>query len=142
MAANVEDFKSESVIEQIKLVSLQAQFSVDQALANMLFVRSSHLFLHLYRFSERLDEQDLHIRESWVAAMKARIVRGELIKCQRGEGVNHYKHCRELAEMYTGMIRENKVSTVVEDSLGALAMRVVAVMDRESQATCGKTVRA
>jgi hypothetical protein len=43
--------------------------------------------------------------------MKARIVRGELIKCQRGEGVNHYKHCRDLAEMYTGMIRENKVSS-------------------------------
>lgn len=42
--------------------------------------------------------------------MKARLVRGELIKCQRGEGVNHYKHCRDLAEMYTGMIRENKVS--------------------------------
>jgi hypothetical protein len=62
--------------------------------------------------SERLDEQDLHIRESWVAAMKARIVRGELIKCQRGEGVNHYKHCRELAEMYTGLIRENKVSII------------------------------
>jgi hypothetical protein len=61
--------------------------------------------------TERLDEQDLHIRESWVAAMKARIVRGELIKCQRGEGVNHYKHCRDLAEMYTGMIRENKVSS-------------------------------
>ncbi|KAG7561881.1 hypothetical protein FFLO_02698 [Filobasidium floriforme] len=60
-------------------------------------------------FKKRLDEQDLHIRESWVAAMKARIVRGELIKCQRGEGVNHYKHCRDLAEMYTGMIRENKV---------------------------------
>lgn len=42
--------------------------------------------------------------------MEARIVREELVKCQRGEGVNHYKRCGHLAEMYTGMIRENKVS--------------------------------
>jgi hypothetical protein len=44
--------------------------------------------------------------------MEARIVREELVKCQRGEGVNHYKRCGHLAEMYTGMIRENKVSLV------------------------------
>lgn len=45
--------------------------------------------------------------------MEARIVREELVKCQRGEGVNHYKRCGHLAEMYTGMIRENKVSVVL-----------------------------
>lgn len=41
--------------------------------------------------------------------MEARLVRDELIKCQRSEGVNHYKACGYLAEMYTGMIRDNKV---------------------------------
>lgn len=46
--------------------------------------------------------------------MEARIVREELVKCQRGEGVNHYKRCGHLAEMYTGMIRENKVSLMCE----------------------------
>jgi hypothetical protein len=41
--------------------------------------------------------------------MEARLVRDELVKCQRAEGVNHYQSCKELAEKYTGMIRENKV---------------------------------
>jgi len=45
-----------------------------------------------------------------VKAMEARLVRAELQKCHRGEGVNHYKNCKEIAEMYAGMIRENKVS--------------------------------
>jgi hypothetical protein len=60
--------------------------------------------------AEKLAERGPHIRESWVKAMEARIVREELVKCQRGEGVNHYKKCGYLAEMYTGMIRDNKVS--------------------------------
>jgi NADH dehydrogenase (ubiquinone) 1 beta subcomplex subunit 10 len=42
--------------------------------------------------------------------MEARLVREELQKCYRGEGVNHLQNCKELAEMYTRMIRENKVS--------------------------------
>jgi hypothetical protein len=42
--------------------------------------------------------------------MEARLVRDELVKCQRAEGVNHYQSCKELAEKYTGMIRENKVT--------------------------------
>jgi hypothetical protein len=41
--------------------------------------------------------------------MEARIVRGELQKCYRGEGVNQLQNCKELAERYAGMIRENKV---------------------------------
>jgi pantothenate synthetase len=45
--------------------------------------------------------------------MEARIVREELVKCQRGEGVNHYKKCQYLAEMYTGMIRDNKVRNMI-----------------------------
>jgi hypothetical protein len=44
--------------------------------------------------------------------MEARIVRGELQKCYRGEGVNQLQNCKELAERYAGMIRENKASLV------------------------------
>jgi len=60
--------------------------------------------------------------------MKARIVRGELIKCQRGEGVNHYKHCRELAEMYTGMIRENKVRLAFQGRLLAFPLWISVIL--------------
>jgi hypothetical protein len=42
--------------------------------------------------------------------MEARIVRKKLQDCYRFEGVNHNENCRELAEQYLGMIRENKVS--------------------------------
>jgi NADH dehydrogenase (ubiquinone) 1 beta subcomplex subunit 10 len=45
--------------------------------------------------------------------MEARLVRGELQKCYRGEGVNQLQNCKELAERYAGMIRENKVSLVI-----------------------------
>jgi hypothetical protein len=41
--------------------------------------------------------------------MEARLVRAELQKCYRGEGVNHLQNCKELAELYAGMIRANKV---------------------------------
>lgn len=44
--------------------------------------------------------------------MEARLVREELQKCHRGEGVNHYANCKELAERYTDMIRDNKVGSV------------------------------
>lgn len=42
--------------------------------------------------------------------MEARLVREELQKCYRGEGVNHNQNCKELADRYIGMIRDNKVS--------------------------------
>ncbi|KAF9466525.1 hypothetical protein BDZ94DRAFT_1157827, partial [Collybia nuda] len=57
----------------------------------------------------KLKERDDHIRESWVKAMEARLVREELDKCQQGEGVNHYENCRWLADKYTTMLRENRV---------------------------------
>ena len=41
--------------------------------------------------------------------MEARIVRENLSKCQKVEGVNHYERCKDLAERYTDMLRENKV---------------------------------
>lgn len=41
--------------------------------------------------------------------MEARIVRDELQKCYRGEGVNQLQNCKVLAEKYAAMIRDNKV---------------------------------
>ncbi|KAI9434209.1 hypothetical protein H4582DRAFT_1981302, partial [Lactarius indigo] len=52
---------------------------------------------------------DAHVRESWVRAMEARIVRDQLQSCYRAEGVNHYESCRELSEKYTTLLKENRV---------------------------------
>jgi hypothetical protein len=41
--------------------------------------------------------------------MEARIVREELSRCQRAEGVNHYESCQHLAERYLTMLKENRV---------------------------------
>ncbi|WVF68668.1 hypothetical protein IAT40_003439 [Kwoniella sp. CBS 6097] len=60
-------------------------------------------------YRQRIKDRDEHVRESWIKAMEARIVRDELQKCYRGEGVNHLQNCKELAEKYATMIRENKV---------------------------------
>ncbi|KAI9632949.1 NADH-ubiquinone oxidoreductase 12 kda subunit mitochondrial precursor [Dioszegia hungarica] len=67
-------------------------------------------------YRTELKNRENHVRESWVKAMEARLVREELQKCYRGEGVNHLQNCKELAEMYTRMIRENKIKgyTVIE----------------------------
>ncbi|KAH8983220.1 hypothetical protein EDB92DRAFT_1804005, partial [Lactarius akahatsu] len=50
--------------------------------------------------SARIAARDAHVRESWVRAMEARIVRDQLQSCYRAEGVNHYESCRELSEKY------------------------------------------
>lgn len=47
--------------------------------------------------------------------MEARIVRSELQKCYRLEGVNNIENCHDLAEKYIGMIRDNKVDAAVKD---------------------------
>jgi hypothetical protein len=57
----------------------------------------------------KLKERDDHVRESWVKAMEARLVRDELEKCYKYEGVNHYENCRWLSEKYLKMLKENKV---------------------------------
>lgn len=67
-----------------------------------------------------LKERETHIRESWIKAMEARIVRAELQKCYRLEGVNNYENCHDLAEKYTSMIRENKVGAM-QASCGCLS---------------------
>jgi NADH dehydrogenase (ubiquinone) 1 beta subcomplex subunit 10 len=65
--------------------------------------------LILARSSARIAARDAHVRESWVRAMEARIVRDQLQSCYRIEGVNHYETCRELSEKYTTLLRENRV---------------------------------
>ena len=57
----------------------------------------------------RVTAREEHIRESWVRAMEAKLVRDELNKCQRTEGVNHYETCKYLADRYIEMLRENRV---------------------------------
>jgi len=57
----------------------------------------------------KLYEREHHVRESWVKAMEARLVREELEKCHKTEGVNHYENCRWLSEKYLTMVKENKV---------------------------------
>jgi hypothetical protein len=63
-----------------------------------------------YRSSTaKLQERDELMRESWVKVMELRLVRAELDKCHKAEGVNHYENCRWLAEKYLHMMRENRV---------------------------------
>jgi hypothetical protein len=61
------------------------------------------------QIKSKLDQREHHVRESWVKAMEARLVRDELEKCQKAEGVNHYENCRWLSEKYLTMLKENKV---------------------------------
>ncbi|RCI04129.1 hypothetical protein CU098_002038, partial [Rhizopus stolonifer] len=49
------------------------------------------------------------IRDDWVKAMEARLIKEKLDECYRTEGVNHYQSCRHLADMYLGVLKTNKV---------------------------------
>ncbi|KAI9251898.1 hypothetical protein BDA99DRAFT_444307, partial [Phascolomyces articulosus] len=49
------------------------------------------------------------IRDDWVKAMEARLIKEKLDECYRTEGVNHYASCRDLADMYLKSIKENRV---------------------------------
>lgn len=60
-------------------------------------------------YKETLAARDKHIKDSWVNAMEVRIVRDELIKCHKSEGVNHYAECKHLSELYLKLMKENKV---------------------------------
>ena len=64
-------------------------------------------------FVEKKEEREEWIRESWIRAMEARIVNDNLQKCHRIEGVNHYEKCKHLADRYTEMLKDAKVSTVL-----------------------------
>ena len=56
-----------------------------------------------------LDARSNHVREQWVKVMELRLVREELIKCQRGEGANAQVYCKELADRYLAMLPDAKV---------------------------------
>ncbi|KAG8753757.1 hypothetical protein FRC12_011427 [Ceratobasidium sp. 428] len=64
-----------------------------------------------------LANRENHIRESWIKVMETRLVREELQKCHRFEGVNHYQSCKELAEKYIELLKDAKVKgyTIVEE---------------------------
>jgi hypothetical protein len=68
-------------------------------------------------FLVRLAARDAHIRESWVRAMEARIVRDQLQVCYQVEGVNHYETCRELSEKYITLLKENGVRRFLISSI-------------------------
>lgn len=44
--------------------------------------------------------------------MEARIVREELQKCHKAEGVNHYQVCSDLAKKYHSLLADAKVSRI------------------------------
>ncbi|KAH7873459.1 MAG: hypothetical protein NXY57DRAFT_978157 [Lentinula lateritia] len=57
----------------------------------------------------KLQARDDHIRESWVRAMEARLVREELEKCQRTEGVNGFENCKWLSEKLLEKLNDSRV---------------------------------
>ena len=71
--------------------------------------------------------QDSIIREQWVRSMMARLVRDELGKCYRREGVNHLEKCghlrgtlignKEAKRRREGMMDRNPAANVGRDSV-------------------------
>lgn len=57
-----------------------------------------------------MQANDERIRQQWIKTYEARIVREELQKCQKAEGVNHYAVCRPLVETYMELLKDAKVS--------------------------------
>lgn len=49
--------------------------------------------------------QDAVIREQWIKCMMARLIRDELGKCYRREGVGHLEKCGKLRGMFTALRR-------------------------------------
>lgn len=61
-------------------------------------------------YTEKLKQRDQDVRESWIRTMEARLVRDDLQKCYRVEGVNYLENCKDLAERYAQMLKDNRVS--------------------------------
>ncbi|KAF1989715.1 hypothetical protein K402DRAFT_390683 [Aulographum hederae CBS 113979] len=53
--------------------------------------------------------QDAVIREQWVQAMMARLVKEELGKCYRKHGVNHLELCGSLRERYMELLKTSSI---------------------------------
>ena len=60
-------------------------------------------------FAAVLDAREAKVRSDWINTMQARLVREELAKCWREEGVNHYQSCHALAEKYLDMVKSHRV---------------------------------
>ncbi|GAC98354.1 NADH-ubiquinone oxidoreductase 12 kDa subunit, mitochondrial precursor [Pseudozyma hubeiensis SY62] len=60
--------------------------------------------------TETLSQREEKVRESWVRTMEARIVREELQKCHKAEGVNHYQACSDLAKKYHSLLADAKIN--------------------------------
>lgn len=56
--------------------------------------------------------------------MEARIVREELQKCHKAEGVNHYQACADLAKKYHSLLADAKVSALTSPHPPPLAWRL------------------
>lgn len=63
----------------------------------------------LPNFTEKKADRDAKIRENWVRTMEARLVREELQKCHKAEGVNHYQVCNYLTKRYLALLEDAKV---------------------------------
>jgi hypothetical protein len=72
--------------------------------------------------------QDAIIREQWVKSMMARLVRDEMGKCYRREGVNHLEKCGHLRGMAhtqrqaEATCRHRTASKAVRDELRRLVV--------------------
>jgi hypothetical protein len=62
--------------------------------------------------------------------MKARIVREELQKCHKAEGVNHYQVCNDLTKRYMELLKEAKVCKI------GCSFQKQAKTNRGGKATC------
>ncbi|KAI0711924.1 NADH-ubiquinone oxidoreductase 12 kDa subunit [Cerioporus squamosus] len=60
-------------------------------------------------YKARLAEREHIIRESWVRTMEAKLLRDQLDRCYRTEGVNQMESCKDIRERYIDMLRENRV---------------------------------
>ncbi|CAI2191068.1 1587_t:CDS:2 [Funneliformis geosporum] len=56
-----------------------------------------------------MDAREQKIREDWVKSMELRILRDQMKRCYKTEGVNHYQNCKELSEKYLSLLEESKV---------------------------------
>ncbi|KAK0550306.1 hypothetical protein OC845_002743 [Tilletia horrida] len=57
----------------------------------------------------KVESREEKIREDWIRTMQARIVREELQKCYKAEGVNHYQVCNGLVQTYNKLLKDAKV---------------------------------
>ncbi|KDE05733.1 hypothetical protein MVLG_03966 [Microbotryum lychnidis-dioicae p1A1 Lamole] len=60
-------------------------------------------------YADIIASREEKIRQSWINVMEARLVREELQKCWRTEGVNHYEQCYDLAQKYLTLLRTSKI---------------------------------